>query len=47
MKTVRSARGSSFFLCGLAFVKPGMPKYPPQPVRNCAGFATSFQKENV
>jgi hypothetical protein len=36
---VRSARGSSFWLCGLHDRDPRFPKYPPLPVRTCAGHA--------
>lgn len=32
-------RGSSFLLCALAKADPRFPKYPPLPVRSCAGFA--------
>jgi len=36
---VRSARGSGFWLCGLHDRDPRFAKYPPLPVRACAGYA--------
>ena len=36
-RPVTSAKGSTFLLCGLAAVDPAFPRYPPQPVRMCAG----------
>jgi hypothetical protein len=36
---VRSARGSSFWLCGLHERDPRFPKYPPLPVHICTGHA--------
>lgn len=35
---VRSARGSLFLRCGRARTDPAFPKYPPLPVRACAGY---------
>ncbi len=39
VKLVHSPRGSIFYLCRLSITHPGFPKYPPQPVRACAGHA--------
>jgi hypothetical protein len=39
-RRLRSARGSSFWLCGLHERDPRFPKYPPLPVQSCAGHAT-------
>jgi hypothetical protein len=33
-KVVRNRRGSTFYLCSA----PGLPKYPPLPVRRCDSF---------
>jgi hypothetical protein len=38
-RTIVSARGSVFRLCGLAARDPRFPKYPRLPVVRCAGFA--------
>jgi hypothetical protein len=38
-RTVRSSKGSTFLLCGLARENPAFAKYPPQPVVSCSGFA--------
>ena len=35
---IRNDRGSRFYLCRLAATDPCFPKYPPLPVRRCAGF---------
>ena len=35
---IRSARGSSFYLCELSRVDPAFPKYPRLPVLDCAGY---------
>ena len=35
LRLVESGRGSTFLLCQA----PGLPKYAPQPVRSCRGFA--------
>jgi len=37
-RIIRSDRGSSFLLCGLARTDARFLKYPPQPVVECAGF---------
>ena len=34
LRIVRSGRGSTFLMCQ----EPSLPKYPPQPIRTCAGF---------
>jgi hypothetical protein len=34
LRLVRSGRGSVFLMCQ----EPTLPKYPPQPVRECRGF---------
>jgi hypothetical protein len=38
-RRVRSARGSTFWLCRLAEVDPGFSRYPRLPVLACRGFA--------
>jgi len=35
LRVVRSGRGSTFLMCQ----EPSLPKYGPQPVRACRGFA--------
>ena len=37
MRRVESERGSVFYLCGRAATDPRFKKYPPLPVRECAG----------
>ncbi|MCC6388254.1 MAG: hypothetical protein IT302_12845 [Dehalococcoidia bacterium] len=37
-RTVRSARGSTFWLCALAAADPRFRKYPALPVLRCEGF---------
>ncbi len=37
-RTVTSARGSTFVLCGRSQSDAGYPKYPPLPVVRCAGY---------
>ena len=34
----RTGKGAIFYLCRLSQSDPGYPKYPPLPVRSCAGF---------
>ncbi|MBX3131441.1 MAG: hypothetical protein KF718_32290 [Polyangiaceae bacterium] len=36
-RRVQSAKGSVFWLCGLASTDRRFPKYPPLPVVRCAG----------
>jgi hypothetical protein len=38
-RTVVSGRGSRFLLCELARQDRRFPKYPPQPVTRCSGYA--------
>jgi hypothetical protein len=38
VRTITSARGSTFLLCTRAANDPRFPKYPPQPVWVCSGF---------
>src|SRR5207237_6110552 len=37
-RPVTSARGSTFWRCGLSEVDPRFPKYPRLPVEQCSGF---------
>lgn len=37
-RRVESDRGSVFFLCQLALTDSRFKKYPPLPVRSCAGY---------
>jgi hypothetical protein len=39
VKIVTSERGSTFLLCRKAAVDPRFPRYPPQPIVSCPGFA--------
>lgn len=39
LRLVESSKGSVFLLCGLAQTDARFPKYPPQPVLACPGFA--------
>jgi len=39
VRTIESARGSTFYLCGRASSDPRYAKYPNQPVVACPGFA--------
>ena len=39
LRIVASGKGSRFLLCRLSHIDRRYPKYPPQPVRSCAGFA--------
>lgn len=38
VKVVKSAKGSTFILCGLAKADRRLSKYPPLPVMECVGF---------
>lgn len=40
-RLVRSARGSTFWLCELSRVDPAFPRYPPLPVVRCSGFTVA------
>ena len=35
LRLIESGKGSTFLMCR----EPTLPKYPPQPVRTCRGFA--------
>ncbi|HMC57703.1 MAG TPA: hypothetical protein VKJ01_00795, partial [Candidatus Solibacter sp.] len=37
-RVVRSDRGTVFYQCGKSFEDSRFPKYPPLPVRACAGY---------
>jgi len=37
-RTVRSAKGSQFLLCGRSELDPSFPRYPRLPVARCSGF---------
>jgi hypothetical protein len=37
-RTIRSAKGSEFWLCERAQSDPHFKKYPPLPVLRCSGF---------
>jgi hypothetical protein len=37
-RLIVNARGSRFVLCGRSRTDPRFPRYPPLPVRACAGF---------
>ncbi len=37
-RPIRSARGSSFWLCGRSATDPAFPRYPGLPVVACRGF---------
>lgn len=39
MREILTGKGSRFLLCTLAQSRPGFPKYPPQPVVRCRGYA--------
>jgi hypothetical protein len=43
---IRNDRGSRFYLCRLAATDSRFPKYPPLPVRLCAGFAPSPEDDD-
>lgn len=46
-RTIRSAKGSTFWLCGSPLVDLGMlPKYPPLPVHQCPGYAAKGDEES-
>jgi hypothetical protein len=38
MREIISAKGARFLLCGLSRSDPRFPKYPPQPLVQCAGY---------
>ncbi len=39
VRVIESNKGSRFLMCGRARDEPRFPKYPPQPVLNCVGYA--------
>ena len=39
VQVITNDRGSRFYRCRLSDVDPRFPKYPPQPVVECGGFA--------
>jgi hypothetical protein len=39
VKSVHSAKGSTFYLCQRAETDPRLRKYPPLPVLRCIGYA--------
>jgi hypothetical protein len=43
-KIVKSERGSVFILCMRSKTDPAFPKYPPLPVRACAGYEQEQKK---
>jgi len=43
-RTVRSAKGSVFVLCGLSRVDLRYPRYPALPVTRCAGYVLRAPK---
>ena len=45
MREVVSGRGSRFLLCELSLQDRHFPKYPPQPVVRCAGYADRGEGE--
>jgi ribosome-associated protein len=48
MQEVISGKGSRFLLCGLSHTDARFPKYPPQPVVQCTGFApTNLEDDTV
>ncbi len=44
-RQVRSRRGSSFLLCGLARTDARFPRYPRLPVLACAGYAPQHTQQ--
>ncbi|MCB0172598.1 MAG: hypothetical protein KDI02_04375 [Anaerolineae bacterium] len=42
-RVVKSAKGSTFILCGLAKTDPRFSKYPPLPVIQCPGYRPHAQ----
>jgi hypothetical protein len=38
VREITTAKGSRFWMCRYSETDPGYPKYPPQPVRQCAAF---------
>jgi hypothetical protein len=46
VETIRSDRGSVFYLCKLSAGDPRFPKYPRLPVRSCAGYEEDTARLN-
>jgi len=38
VRIVSSARGSTFYLCGLSTTDPRFPRYPQLPILECSGY---------
>lgn len=45
-RTVRTARGSTFWRCGLADVDDRFARYPHLPVLECTGYVPETSKES-
>jgi hypothetical protein len=45
-RQVQNDRGSVFWLCEASRWLPELPKYPPLPVRQCAGYEAQHKNEN-
>jgi hypothetical protein len=45
MREVVTPRGSRFLLCQASQSNPAYPKYPPQPVIQCAGYQKKEKTE--
>jgi hypothetical protein len=45
VKVIKSAKGSTFVMCGLAKTDPRFMKYPPLPVLRCGGFMPPMVSE--
>lgn len=45
-RTIQSSHGSIFLLCQLSVTDPRFPRYPPLPVRACAGYLETPPKLN-
>ena len=44
VQVIASDRGARFYLCRLSFTDPRFKRYPPIPVRECAGFSPSDEE---
>jgi hypothetical protein len=45
MREIITPKGSRFLLCRLAQTRPEYPKYPPQPMLQCAGYQNREQPD--
>lgn len=45
VRSIRSARGSEFYLCRRAEFDPEYPRYPPLPVFACRGFEPASESD--